>query len=347
MTRRARLADVARQAGVSPATASRALSRATSSSTLVADATAARVRAVALSLGYRPDVAARRLRTRRSMSVLLVVRDIGNPFYLEVLRGVEAEARAAGYGVLMGNTEDDAARESEYVDMLLDGHADAMILMTGKSPVSSGGEDAGDLPIVVALEPVEDRRYAGVHIDNRRAAREAVEHLLELGHRRVAHVSGPVPEPMSVLRRAGWSDALRAAGLDAAEPVRGDYTLAGGERAAREALRRRPRPTALFVANDEMAWGAMRAARALGLDVPKDVSIVGFDDLAPSAAFDPPLTTVSQPRAAIGRHAMRLLLDRLGGEADDPPVTLVLPTVLVVRGSTAPPPPADKEPTIR
>ena len=338
MTRRARLADVARRAGVSPATASRALSSARGSSAMVADATAVRVRDAALAMGYRPDVAARRLRTRRSMSVLLVVRDIGNAFYLEVLRGVEAEARAAGYGVLMGNTEDDAERESEYVDMLMDGHADAMILMTGKAPVPSGGGDATELPIVVALEPLQDALFPAVQIDNRAAARDAVEHLLGLGHRRIAHISGPVPEPMSVLRLAGWEDALREAGVASERAVRGDYTLVGGERAAQEVLSRTPCPTALFVANDEMAWGAMRAARAAGLSLPDDLSIVGFDDLAPSAAFDPPLTTVAQPRVEIGRHAMRLLLDRLGGDANEHCATIVLPTTLVVRGSTAPPP---------
>ncbi|KSV91407.1 LacI family DNA-binding transcriptional regulator [Sinorhizobium sp. GL28] len=337
MSERPKIKDIAERAGVSVATVSRALS----GSSLVTDETRKRIHELARELNYRPNVSARNLRTRRSMSVLLVVRDVGNPFYLEILKGVEATARAAGYAVLMGNTENDPDREVEYFNMLRDGHADGMILMTGKLPEPQPGESAAvsHLPIVVALEMIETAGFPHVQIDNSAAARSAVEHLIVLGHRRIAHIAGPLPEVMAMHRRDGYRAAMAAAGLPIAEgyEVRGDYLLESGEACATALFDLAEPPSAIFVANDEMAYGAIHALRRLGLDVPGDVSVVGFDDLYLSKAFYPPLTTVSQPRADIGRTAMSLLLDILSGDDVAAAPAVVLPTALNIRGSTAPP----------
>ncbi len=337
MSERPKIKDIAERAGVSVATVSRALS----GSSLVTDETRKRIHELARELNYRPNVSARNLRTRRSMSVLLVVRDVGNPFYLEILKGVEATARAAGYAVLMGNTENDPDREVEYFNMLRDGHADGMILMTGKLPEPQPGESAAvsHLPIVVALEMIETAGFPHVQIDNSAAARSAVEHLIALGHRRIAHVAGPLPEVMAMHRRDGYRAAMAAAGLPIPEgfEVRGDYLLESGEACATALFDLAEPPSAIFVANDEMAYGAIHALRRLGLDVPGDVSVVGFDDLYLSKAFYPPLTTVSQPRADIGRTAMSLLLDILSGDDVAAAPAVVLPTALNIRGSTAPP----------
>ena len=335
MKQRPRIKDIAKRLGVSPATVSRALS----DTGLVAEPTLSRIREAASALDYRPNVSARRLRTRRSMAVLMVVRDVGNPFYLEILKGVEATARAAGYSVLMGNTENDPGREAEYFDMLHDGHADGMILITGKMP---GDPDyqarlPKNLPVVVALEMIPDSGFPHVQIDNEAAAADAVRHLVELGHHRIAHISGPVPEVLSVHRRAGYYSAMREAGLDVPDgyDIRGNYLLHGGREACRQLFSLPVPPTAIFAANDEMAMGAIHELRQMGRDVPGDVSVVGFDDLYLSEAFFPPLTTVSQPRAEIGRAAMMLLLDMFSGVAA-PAEPVVMATELKIRGSTAP-----------
>ena len=335
MTVRAKIKDIAFAAGVSPATVSRALS----DTGLVAEPTLSRIREAARRLDYRPNVSARNLRTQRSMAVLMVVRDVGNPFYLEVLKGVESAAREAGYSVLMGNTENNPEREVEYFDMLRDGHADGMILMTGKLPQDAVlAKRALGQPVVVALEEVIGSSFPHVMIDNERAAREAVEHLIGLGHRRIAHISGPVPEVMSIRRRDGYRGAMVAAGLDVPNGYEqlGDYLLNTGERLCRDLFALPKPPTAIFVANDEMAFGVINELRRMGLDVPRDVSVVGFDDLFLSQAFHPPLTTVSQPRTEIGQKAMELLLDVLSGEARSAP-RIEMATALQIRGSAAAP----------
>ena len=336
MSRRPRIKDIAERLGVSPATVSRALS----DTGLVAEPTLSRIRAAASALDYRPNVSARNLRTRRSMAVLMVVRDVGNPFYLEVMKGVEAAAREAGYAVLMGNTEDDPDREAGYFDMLRDGHADGMILMTGTLPSKPGYADRlpDDLPVVVALEMVEGAGLPHVQIDNEGAAAEAVRHLIALGHRRIAHITGPLPQVMSARRRAGYRAAMAAAGLPVPDGYeqRGDYLLRGGQEACRRLFALPEPPTAVFAANDEMAFGAIHELRRLGKEVPGDVSVVGFDDIYLSEAFYPPLTTVSQPRAEIGRAAMTLLLAILAG-TDRPGSPVLMPTTLKIRETTAAP----------
>ncbi|TKT69320.1 LacI family DNA-binding transcriptional regulator [Aquamicrobium sp. LC103] len=336
MSERPKIKDIAQRLGVSPATVSRALA----DTGLVAEPTLSRVREAAKELNYRPNVSARNLRTRRAMAVLMVVRDVGNPFYLEIMKGVEAAARAAGYSVLMGNTENDPDREIEYFDMLRDGHADGMILMTGKLPSKPGShsEISADLPIVVALEMIEGSGFPHVQIDNAAAAGQAVRHLVELGHRRIAHIAGPLPEAMSVRRLEGYRGAMAKAGLSIPEGYeqRGDYLLRTGQELCRRLFELPQPPTAIFVANDEMAFGVIHELRRLGRDVPGDVSVVGFDDLYLSEAFYPPLTTISQPRAEIGREAMTALLDMLSG-GDGPAEPLILPTTLKLRGTTAPP----------
>lgn len=327
--------DVARAAGVSTATVSRVLKE---TAPVSPDARARVLKAVA-EVNYSPNVIARNLRRQETRTVFLVVRDMRNPFYLEVFRGVEAEARALGYNVLMGNTEDSVKRGGEYFRMLKARYADGMILMTGKLPPDAHEElRKGHPPVVVASEYFPGLDLPTVRIDNAAAAADAVRALVSLGHRRIAHITGPTPEVLSRDRRRGYLRAMREAGIGV-EPlltVRGDFTMDSGRRACRGLFRLDEPPTAIFCGNDEMAMGAINELRELGFDTPRDVSVVGFDDIVFAGAFHPPLTTIRQPRRDMGQAAMRLLSDLLAGRtvSSEP---IVMPTELVIRKSTAPP----------
>ncbi len=323
--------DVAAMAGVSVATVSRTLKN----PDLVRPATREEVLRCVAALGFVPNAQARHFRRQASDTVILLVRDISNPFYLDVFKGVEDVASSAGYKVLMGDARSDPARVLHYIDMVRERHADGLILMTGSMPVEL--DDAGLPPMVVALEYLTTRHLPTVRIDNEGAAAAATRHLLGLGHTAIAHLSGPVPEVMSVARVAGWRRALTEAGFPPDErlDVRGDYSLASGE-AAVDALYDRGVPfTAIFASNDEMAAGAINRLRARGLRVPEDVSVVGFDDTIFAAVCNPPLTTIRQPQREIGVEVMKLMIERLEGRLA-PDATVVVPTELVVRASTAP-----------
>ncbi|TLP48174.1 MULTISPECIES: LacI family DNA-binding transcriptional regulator [Cohaesibacter] len=335
MSSKTRIKDIATEAGVSPATVSRALT----GSGLVAEPTLSHIKAVANALGYRPNISARNLRTQKTMSILVVVRDIGNPFYLNVFKGAESVARAAGYSLLMGNTENDLKREEDYFQMLADGHADGMILMTGKMPQNGDLSEDISQKVVIALEMIDDTNLSHVVIDNEKASMDAVDHLVALGHRRIAHITGPIPaEGMSVRRLSGFKKAVAHHQLPVPDDYiqRGTFSYLSGEEAAYRLLDLPVPPTAIYAANDEMAFGVIRAANSRGLTVPQDLSVFGFDDIYLAEAFVPALTTINQPCLEVGRAAMTRLLDHLSGQckAIDP---IVVPTRLVVRESTAPP----------
>lgn len=330
------MADVARLAGVSTATVSRAMKH----PAVVGTATRQRIEEAIRQINYVPDGLARGLRTRRSHTVILVVRDIGNPFYLEVFRGVEAAAHAHGLSLLMGNTQDDPARERRYFDMIRERRADGMILMTGQLPPEYAGDPTLPLPpLVVALEYLPGRDLPTVQIDNVTASEQATAYLIGLGHRRIAHLTGPLPEVLSVDRLAGFRRALAVAGrsADPALIVAGTYSVSSGRRAALELFARVPRPTAIVCANDEMAMGVIAVAHEQGIRIPAQLSVVGFDDIVFAENIWPALTTVQQPRHEIGETALGLLVQRLAG-ASLPARPIVLPTRLVIRASSGPVP---------
>lgn len=330
MARNVRIKDIAQALGLSTATVSRAIS----TPQRVAEPTRSLVQAKAAEMNYRPNVQARSLRTRKSMSIIMAVRDIGNPFYLEVFKGAEIVAHRAGYTVLMGNTENNPAREAEYFEMLRDGNADGMILMTGAMPEGWSGSTQS---LVVALEMIEGVGLSQVLIDNARAAQMAVDHLVAHGHRRIAHIAGPEGEGMSERRKAGFLAATVAHGLDLPRGYLqpGNFGFESGRDAARALLALDEPPTAIFAANDEMAFGVLNEAQQQGLTLPGDLSVIGMDDIHLSRAVFPPLTTISQPRQDIGRRAMEMLLAQLDG-SDDGQET-ILPTTLIERSTVARP----------
>lgn len=325
--------DVARLAGVSTATVSRALKQPEK----VSAETRERVTRAVEEVNYTPNALARSLRTRETKTVILVVRDIANPFYLEIFGGVERQAHDLGYSVLMGNTRDDPERERLYVEMVHARHADGLILMTGKLPPDLIEQAHRLPPMVVALEYLKDAGLPTIKVDNVQAARRAVEHLISLGHRRIAHISGPVPEILSVDREAGYRLALHKANIEIDEMwiARGDFSARSGHRAMHQILAADPCPTAVFAANDEMAIAAINELDARDIRVPRDVSVIGFDDISFARAYNPALTTIRQLRTEIGRQAMLLLVDVIAGKpvSSDP---IVIPTELVVRDSSGP-----------
>lgn len=327
----ATIRKVAEIAGVSTATVSRTLAQPDQ----VRKETRDRVMAAIRTLGFIPNQQAVSFRRRSTKNVVLLVRDITNPFYLEIYRGIEELAFANGYRVLMGDARGDDTRVLRYVDMVRNRQADGLILMMGWLP--SALTNANMPTTVVALEMLADYDFPSVSVDNRKGARIAVEHLLSLGHRRIAYIGGPSRLLMSTDRYQGYIDALTAAGIAPASDLilEGDFHLASGRAAVRKLHDRQVEYTAIFSTNDEMAVGAVNELRALGLNVPTDVSVIGFDDVDFALSSDPPLTSVRQPRLEVGRRAMQMMVDLLAGrklatrlhEAD---------VELVVRSSTAP-----------
>lgn len=325
--------DVARLAGVSIATVSRCLHM----PERVAASTRERVLAAVRQTGYTLNTAAQSLRQRRSNTVLVVVPDIGNTYFSAILGGIEQEATAAGLTMLIGDTGRSRAREEAYKRYLLNGRADgALLLVEPESdwfdfPARSG---TGLRPIVALSEVGPRGGPVSVSIDNVAAAHAATCHLIGLGHRRIAHVLGPEGNILTAERREGYRRALREAGLspDPALEFPGDFGLSGGAAAFARYAALAERPTAVFLANDEMAMGFLSAAFRAGVQVPRDLSVMGFDDIHFAQSCIPALSTIRQPRAAMGATAMRLLLEIIAGRS---PAPVVLPFELVVRDSTA------------
>ncbi|PZQ65366.1 MAG: LacI family transcriptional regulator [Phenylobacterium zucineum] len=333
----ATIQDVAKDAGVSTATVSRVLS----APERVSEATRARVMAAVDRLGYAPNVAAKSLRTLRTEKILVTVPDISNPFFSQVIRGVEEAASAAGYSVLLGDTRGEEAREEQFARMLRRREADGLIFLGHHlSPalaemVAALGPKA---PVVNGCEYSPELGVSSAHIDNERAAAEAMEHLYALGHRRIGVITGPLVSPLSRDRLAGVTKAARRHGCEADLAVAtGDFSIDSGRREAEALLAREAPPTAIFCFSDEMAMGALAALRRRDLRCPRDVSVVGFDDTRYAGMLDPPLTSVSQPMEDIGREVVALLLEILSG-ASAGPRQVTLPHRLALRESSGPAP---------
>ncbi|WP_266158938.1 LacI family DNA-binding transcriptional regulator [Dyella silvatica] len=322
--------EIAAIAKVSVATVSRALQR----PEVVSEATRLRIHEVVKRLGYTPNALARNLRTARTRLIVALVPDIANPFFSEVIRGIEQVAHETGYSVLLGETQSSLVREQAYADMVAARQADGIITMSHRVPTIPID---GRLPVVNACEYVKDSQISSVYIDNVVAAGAAVDYLVMLGHRDIAFIAGPPTSPICVDRERGYQLALQRAKirLNPALTAVGDFSIEAGERAIERLLSQARSFSAVFCSNDEMAIGAMRALSSHGLRVPEDVSVVGFDDIRFARYTTPSLTTVAQPKNALGREAMTMMIELLN-DPQVPPRKRVLSADLVVRGSTAP-----------
>jgi LacI family repressor for deo operon, udp, cdd, tsx, nupC, and nupG len=329
----ATIKDVARELGMSIATVSRALSR----PQLLRPQTRERVMHVVERLGYRPNLLARGLRQGLAQAILFVAPNL-SPFFLEIFAGAEEVTRNSQFALLFGNSAGDPEREQHFFEQVASGRADGIILLTGALPAAYTSGDRQLPPLVTVLERVPGATVPVVNTDHLAGATEAVRHLIALGHRRIAHITGLRRVPSALRRLEGYRTALAAAGLAAPTELihTGDFSIGSGAAGMQHLMGLAQPPTAVLCGNDEMAYGAIRAAHKLGLSVPEDVSIVGFDDQNLAEFYNPPLTTVNIPRQELGRRAAQELLEQLAGR--EVAREVMLPTRLVIRESTAPPP---------
>lgn len=326
---------VSKMAGVSVATVSRALS----TPDVVSAETREKVLKAVRETGYKPNMMARNFRSKKTYSIMVLVPDLSNPFFAMVISGIQQAAKARGYSVVLGNTMGDAETERELAHQLHTNQTDGIIQLSSRFPLAPEDCTEGVMPAVInCCECVDDDSMPTVTLDNVGASRAMTEHLIKLGHRHIAVISGPAASPLTAARLAGYRQALEDAGLvfEAGLVTEGDYSLASGAAAAGVLLAASNRPSAIVCFNDEMAIGAMHEIRKAGLTVPDDISVTGFDNLSFAAYTDPPLTTISQPTEAFGTEAVSLLLDILDGGSDGIR-HLTLPYELVVRASTAAP----------
>lgn len=330
--RLATIRDVAKRAGVSTATVSRSLA----SPDLVSEEARARVLEAIRATGYTPNVAARNLRAKRAMIILVAVPKIANDFFAEVLRGIDDALVAHGYGIIIGNLDNLEERESRYVDLVYSGQVDGVLLMDGRMPSRNGRlmSDAG-VPMATICVEIPNGNLPSIMVDDNEATLKVVEHLISLGHRSFGYISGPQGNQNEIGRRAGFVAALSAAGLDPRKAVYwpGDFTIATGVAAARDFLARKDRPTAVYAVSDTMAIGFLKTVTDAGVAVPEELSVVGFDDIEFSEFVTPALTTIRQPRHEIGHTAALVLIEALS--TGQRPRRVRLDAPLIVRKSTA------------
>lgn len=320
----ATIRDVAARAGVSVATVSRVLN----GKEVVRAETTALVLKAARSLRYVPNTAARSLSSRRSQTVGIVLPEVHGEFFSEVIRGIDVAARREGYHLLVSGSHSDVEEMLEVIDAMR-GRVDGMVVM---APDVEVGQLPDGIPLVLLNSA--DERHDAITIDNCGGARTMMRHLLSLGHERIAFITGPSQNADARERLRGYRQAMR--GRPRCE-ARGNFTEASGYSAARRIAAMKPRPTAIFAANDSMAIGALGALAEAGVRVPEDVSVAGFDDIPIARYVAPPLTTVGLDIAELGRRAFALVLSRMGGPNHRNATHERIGTTLVVRKSCSAP----------
>lgn len=324
--------EVAEIAGVSYATVSHVINN----TRLVTPETRERVLAAMKALNYRPNALARSLRQGKTNTIGLVLPDSANPFFAEISRSIEDESFKKGYSVFLCNTELDTQRELFYVDVLSKKQVDGIIFVAaGDQADSLDFLVQRNMPVVMIDRDVPNVEVDAVLTDNQLGGFLATRHLLELGHTRIACIAGPSSITPSAERIIGYRRALEQAGLSYDENlvIPGDYHFQSGMEITHTFLKMDPRPTAIFALNDLMAMGALRAASEAGFSIPRDLAVVGYDDLELTRFTNPPLTTISQPKKEIGAQAINLLVDRMSRKSRAPS-RLVLAPELIVRRST-------------
>lgn len=327
------LQDVAEKAGVAPITASRVLNN----SGYVSAKTRARVEAAAAELNYVPNSLARSLRSQRTHILALLLADLANPFWTTVARGVEDVANRQGFSVILCNTDEKEHKQAEYIAVLLSKRVDGFLLVptaTALEPIQMIQRQ--NTPVVVLDRTLPNSQVDIVRGDTYGGAYQLTQHLLALGHRRIAVLAGPRHISTSVERIAGVVQALHDSGIAIDEElvIHGEYTVESGYMMAAQVLP--AAPTAIVAANNFIAIGIGRYLSEQGRRVPQDISVVGFDDLPIAWQSAPFLTVAVQPAYELGRCATELLLKRIQGETNETAQEIVLPVEIIIRQSTGP-----------
>ena len=329
---RTTIKDIAQAAGVSTTTVSHVVNN----TRYVDPETRSRVLQSMAALGYQPNFLARSLRKGESKTIGLIVPDAANLFFAEVARKIEDYGFQQGYSVILCNSDNNPEKQTSYINTLLAKRVDGVIF------ISSGGADndlarllANQVPVVVADRDVPLELADVVLVDNEQGGYDATRHLIELGHRRIACITGPHELSPSMQRVEGYRRAMQEFHLELNPDyiVAGDFTFHSGGLAMDLLLKRFPRPEAVFVSNDMMAFGAMSAIRKAGFEIPDDISVVGFDDIELSSAIIPALTTVAQPFDDIALQVTRLLVQRMIDKRNGDNQRLILKAALVKRES--------------
>lgn len=329
----ATMRDVARQAGVSISTVSHVINN----SRAVSSGARERVEAAMAELGYKPNALARSLRRQQTHSIGMIIPDSANPFFAEIARGIEDASFSQNYHVVLCNTEGDLEKQITYTNLLIRNQVAGIVFVAaGISTELVEDLQQRQVPLVVV-----DREVPGVNVDtvltdHYQGGRLATQHLVDLGHRRIACISAGSELSPSSERLTGYEDVLLENGLpvDEALIVRGDFQYKSGYEAGQKLLSLADPPTAVFAGNDLMAVGCISAVTQQGRRVPDDLSVVGFDDVRLASFTNPPLTTIAQPKREIGKLAVEMLLDRIH-DLHSPARFERLDTELIVRCSTA------------
>ncbi len=326
-----KIRDIAKLAGVSTATVSHVIN----STRFVSDEVKQKVQEVIESNGYTPNAHARNLATQRNHTFGLILSDLSNPFFPELVKSIQECANQKGYEITLANTNYDAERTLASVQRMLEQRVSGVAVMTSEMDAALAERLAAREIGVVFLDVGKVGPYvSNIAVNYEKGIRAGVEHLLELGHRRIAYISGPQRLKSAQRRLLAFTKTMRK---HESEPFifEGDFKATGGQQAVAAMLQQKQRPTAIVAANDLMAMGAMRELRKAGLRVPEDVSVVGFDDILFAELADPPLTTVALPREEIGRAAVEALLHTVTNDSKAGREYKITPK-LIVRESTGP-----------
>lgn len=329
--------DIAKRAGVSHTTVSRALH----GNSLISAETGKRIRKIAAEMGYQPSAAARSLKTNRSQVLGVIVSSLDDPFFSEILQGIEDSVQEGGYSLFIATSLRDPQREQKIVQTLMEHRVDGIIICSTSFSTTQGRHllDYGFPIVVVNNQSAEGFRYSIYH-DDVDGSCQMTRHLIDLGHRRIAYLGNSLSGRTTLDRLSGYRQEMKSAGLPI--PAEYEYQVAGGNpehgtAATAYFLHLPVRPSAIVCFNDQLATGMLKGLRTAGLDIPADISITGFDNITFSAYTHPPLTTLDQPKRFIGMEAARLLLGLLKHEPDNGEKVITLKGSLLVRSSTAAP----------
>ena len=325
--------DVANSAGVSVATVSHVIN----GTRFVSDLTRAKVRTAMEKLNYQPNAVARSLRKKESKIIGLIIPDNTNPYFAEMAWSIEIASKEKGYSVILCNSDDDLNNESSYLEVLLKNQVDGIIIVAaGKSSANFQKLLERKIPVVMVDRDSPNIKTDSVQINNGKYGEIATEHLISLGHKNIACITGPRNVSPSFDRVDGYKRALVNNNIAVREDyiIRGDFKPHGGFLAGCELMELKVRPSAIFACNDLMAYGVMHAAAEKGLKVPDDLSVIGFDDIYLSTFINPPLTTIKQPRIEMGEEAVLSLINRIKNP-DRKARNIILEADLIERSTTS------------